>query len=579
MTPRYLSLLILWTTATIAPALGAESADEKFEQLSAEFLRTHFQQRPLDAVALGWHQYDGLFPRLDREALEAEVRRLAAFDERFARFRPSRLSPGHRLDLDALQPAIRAERWKFEVQRAPWANPMFYAGAVDVSLYLKRDWAPLPDRVRSMTAILGHAPAVMRAARANLAPVLARPFVETAIEIAEGSAAFIEKDVSAAAARVKDPALVSAFQSAASGAIAAHRDFATWLRTARLTNATASPALGTRGFRAMLRTERIGLSPDEVLAVGLREMRAEQARMREAAARIDPSLSPARVYEEISKEHPTAADLIPHARRTLEKARQFVADRRLMTIPTEVRARVEETLPPFRSTSTASMDTPGPFETRATQAYYYVTPVEPDWSSRQAEEWLRSLNRYTLEVVNIHEAYPGHYFQFARLNQTPLGAPSKIFTSYAFTEGWAHYCEQMMLEEGYGGGDPVVAAKYQVAQSSEALLRICRLCVAVRMHCHGMSVDQATRFIMENCYYEEKAARPEAMRGSFDPGYCFYTLGKLQLLKLRADWKAQEGDAFSLQRFHDEVLRHGAPEIRTLRERMLRDPRSWDRIL
>jgi uncharacterized protein (DUF885 family) len=226
------------------------------------------------------------------------------------------------------------------------------------------------------------------------------------------------------------------------------------------------------------------------------------------------------------------------------------------------------------------MDAPGPFETKATEAYYYVTPVEPEWDARKREEWLTAFNYYTTDVVTIHEAYPGHYVQYLHLQASDADKLDKTFGSYAFTEGWAHYCEQMALDEGFGRDQGEQAAlKYRLAQSDEALLRLCRLCASVMMHTQGMTVDQATKFFMDNCYYEEATARQEAERGTYDPGYCFYTIGKLQMLRLRDDWRAQEGMNFSLKKFHDEVLRRGAPPIRLLREIMLKDSSAWNRTL
>jgi len=248
---------------------------------------------------------------------------------------------------------------------------------------------------------------------------------------------------------------------------------------------------------------------------------------------------------------------------------------------------VKETPQYDRATSFASMDTPGPFEKRATEAFYYVTPVEPDWTEEQKEEWLTSFNYYTSDVISIHEAYPGHYVQFLHLNASNATRIEKIFGSYAFIEGWAHYCEQMMIDQGFGGPKKPPgteeelkrAAKYRMAQASEALLRLCRLCAAIKMHTQNMSVDDATKFFQENCYYEEKPAHAEAMRGTFDYGYLSYTLGKLQIMKLRDDYKAQQGDEFSLQKFHDEILKHGMPPIRLLREILLKDRAIWDQVL
>ncbi len=229
------------------------------------------------------------------------------------------------------------------------------------------------------------------------------------------------------------------------------------------------------------------------------------------------------------------------------------------------------------------MDTPGPFETKATEAYYYVTPVEPDWPPKQKEEWLTAFNYYTTDIVSVHEAYPGHYIQFLCLKASPATKIEKVFGSYAFIEGWAHYAEQMMVDEGFGAsGSPVPtlkAAKYRLAQTDEALLRICRLCVSIKMHCQGMTVDEATKFFQDNCYYEAKPARQEAVRGTFDPEYLYYTVGKLEIFKLREDYRKQEGANFSLQKFHDEMLRHGAPPIRLLREVMLKEPSIWAQVL
>jgi uncharacterized protein (DUF885 family) len=216
-----------------------------------------------------------------------------------------------------------------------------------------------------------------------------------------------------------------------------------------------------------------------------------------------------------------------------------------------------------------------------------VTPVEPSWPDTQKEEWLKQFNNYTTDVISIHEAYPGHYTQFLKLNASPVSRVGKIFGSYAFVEGWAHYTEKMMLDEGFGrtpaadgaGEDQVRAAKYRMAQLMESLLRLCRLCVSIKMHTENMSVDDATRFFMENCYYEEKPARQEALRGTYDPGYLNYTLGKLMILKLRDDYKAQEGDKFSLLKFHDQMLAHGMPQLRLLREIMLKDQAKWPEVL
>ncbi|HEY3250596.1 MAG TPA: DUF885 family protein, partial [Ignavibacteria bacterium] len=220
------------------------------------------------------------------------------------------------------------------------------------------------------------------------------------------------------------------------------------------------------------------------------------------------------------------------------------------------------------------------FETKAPEAYYYITPVENNWTEKQKDEWLTSFNYYTTDIVSIHEAYPGHYIQFLHLNSSPASKVQKIFGSYAFIEGWAHYTERMMVEEGFGRDkDSITAAKYKLAQLDESLLRLCRLCVSVKMHCERMSVEEATKFFMDNCYYERKPAEQEAIRGTFDPGYLNYSLGKFMILKLRDDYKKQEGSNYSLQKFHDKMLNSGMPPVPMLREILLKDKNIWNEIL
>ncbi|HET9801345.1 MAG TPA: DUF885 domain-containing protein, partial [Chthoniobacterales bacterium] len=329
----------------------------------------------------------------------------------------------------------------------------------------------------------------------------------------------------------------------------------------------------------------VDLPPEKVLEIGMDQLYKEQKAFVDAARKIDGDKTPREIFKDVQNEHPTPEGLLAEINKDLESIRKFVVTRKLVTIPSEVRARVKETPQYRRATSFASMDTPGAFEKRATDAYYYVTPPEADWPPTQKDEWLTAFNAYTADVVSIHEVYPGHYVQFLRLNASTATKVEKIFGSYAFIEGWAHYCEKLMVDEGYGTvanpseADAKRAAKYRMAQADEALLRLCRLCVAIKMHTQKMTVDEATRFFQDNCYYEEKPARAEAMRGTFDPGYLNYTLGKMEILKLRDDYKAQEGGNFSAQKFHNELLKHGMPPIRLLRELMLKDKSKWDDVL
>ena len=561
--------------------------DSTFQKLSDEYIAGYLDWRPGQGTALGWHQYDGKSTDLSWPSIEKEIGRLRRFDRLLDLVQTNELSRRNFYDFRILRSAIRKELFKFEDRDLYRQNPMTYAGAISVNIYIKRNFAPLRDRVRSLTEVLESAPAVMAAARANLAGDLAQPLVETAIEVAQGSATFLRKDLVEALKGFHEPAARTRFEQANHQAIQELEGYAAWLKEKRLPGAHQNYALGREKYAKMLREgELILLSPDKLLELGLAELKKEQKTFTDTAHRIDPARKAIEVFKDIQKDHPTEEGLIPDTRRNLEAIRRFLVEREIVTIPSSVRPLVEETPQFDRATSFASMETPGPFETKAKEAYYYVTPCEKEWPEPQKEEWLTAFNYYTTDVVSIHEAYPGHYLQFLSLNASSATRVEKIFDSYAFVEGWAHYTEKMMLDAGFGPNMPsrvaqptgVQAAKYRLAQSDEALLRLCRLCVSVQMHCKGMTVDGATRFFQQNCYYEEKPARQEAIRGTFDPEYLYYTLGKLQLLKLRRDFQIQEGAGFTLRRFHDAVLRYGMPPVRLLREVLLTNRNRWNEM-
>jgi len=569
-------------------SFAAETEDGEYEAVAEEYIKGYLGAHPLEGTALGLHEYDGKITDYSRLALDAELSRLRRFDDRLAKFDPGKLSPRQSIDLRILQAAVKKDLFEMQDMSVFERNPMVYASAADVNVYIKRNFAPLEDRVRSLVAIESQIPNILIAARTNLNEVVPKPYVELAIQIAKGSAEFLKKDLVAAIGNIKDEQLRGAFHEANRKGANALNDYAAWLEREKLPKASMDFALGEEKFgRFLAQTELVDLPPQKILEIGLEQLKTEQAAFAEAAKKIDPNKSPIEVFKQIQSEHPTPQNLIADVAKDLDKIRKYVVSQHLVSIPSEVRAKVKETPQYLRATSFASMDTPGPFEKRANEAYYYVTPAENDWPEKQKEEWLTAFNYYTSDVVSIHETYPGHYVQLLHLNTSPANKVEKIFASYAFVEGWAHYCEKMMLDEGYGSStnstpsedDVKRAAKYRMAQADEALLRLCRLCVSIKMHTHKMSLDEATKFFQENCYYEEKPARQEAMRGTFDPGVLNYTLGKLQILKLRDDYKAQQGDDFSLQKFHNEILNHGMPPIRLLREMMLKDQSKWDQVL
>jgi uncharacterized protein (DUF885 family) len=567
-------------------ALALQTQDQEYEAIAEEFIKGYFAARPLLATSMGLHEYDGKITDYSRLALDAELSRLKRFEDRLQKFELDKLSQRQSIDLRILQAAIRKEIFQREAMSIYERDPMVYARAADVNVYIKRNFAPLEDRAHNITMIELQVPNILIAARTNLDSALPKPYVELAIQIAKGSAAFLRGNLVNALADIKDERIRTEFLEANHRAAAALTDYAGWLERDKLPRATADFALGEEKFARLLKeTELVDLPPEKILEIGMEQLRKEQKAFAEAARRIDPNKSPLETFKEVQSEHPTPESLLADMNKDLESIRKFVVTRKLVTIPSEVRARVKETPQYRRATSFASMDTPGAFEKRAVDAYYYVTPPEDEWPQEQKDQWLTAFNFYTADVVSIHEVYPGHYVQFLSLNASTASKVEKIFGSYAFIEGWAHYCEKMMVDQGYGRvanpseADEKRAAKYRLAQADEALLRLCRLCVAIKMHTQKMTVEEATGFFQENCYYEEKPARSEAMRGTFDPGYLNYTLGKLEILKLRDDYKVQESDRFSAQKFHNELLNHGMPPIRLLRELMLKDKSKWDEVL
>ena len=271
------------------------------------------------------------------------------------------------------------------------------------------------------------------------------------------------------------------------------------------------------------------------------------------------------MYADLGKQHPPADKLVATAQNDLIALRAFVERKHLVTLPPEFDVRVAETPSFNRQTSFASMNTPGAFERVATQAYYYVTPPDPAWTPAQQEQHLAFYNDYLLPVVSAHEVMPGHYVNFVLHKYQRLSIVRALSGNPSYSEGWAHYDEQMMVDEGWGEGDPRV----RLAQLQAALQREARYLVGLREHTQGMTVDQGARFFQDNAFMTEIQARREALRGTQDPLYGYYTLGKLEILKLRADYRKKLGGAYTLQKFHDAFLAHGNPPIAVVRKLLL----------
>jgi len=425
----FLGLIIVGCSRPpLSPQSTGEDANTAFARLADEYVAGYLAWRPQTGTALGFHQYDGKLTDYSQPSLDAELARLKRFDQRLAGLDTNRLTRQAFYDYRILRGSIQREIFGFEDMQVYSLNPMTYAGALDVNIYIKRNFAPLEDRVRSITAILNQAPQVTASARGNLAESLPRPQVETAIEQADGVAEFLTKDLVAALKDVKNERLMTEFDAANARAVSEMRGFVSCLKEQKLPKANDDYALGREKYQKLLEYgEMVTLTPEQLLEIGMRELARMQAAFAKAANTIDPGNKPIDVFRAIQKDHPTEQSLIPDTARDLDLIRQFVIDRQIVTLPSNVWAQVTETPQYLRATSFASMDTPGPFETKATEAYYYVTPVEPNWPPAQKEEWLTAFNYYTTDIVSIHEAYPGHYVQFLCLNASkPESIVSRI---------------------------------------------------------------------------------------------------------------------------------------------------------
>ncbi|MGA7273589.1 MAG: DUF885 family protein, partial [Candidatus Udaeobacter sp.] len=366
---KLLLLIFLLTLCFSRVALAAQAEDAEYDAVAEEYIKTYLAAHPLEGTALGLHEYDGKISDYSRLALDAELNRLQRFDDRLKKFDPTKLSARQSIDLRILQTAVKKDLFEMQDMSIFERNPMVYARAADVNVYIKRNFAPLEDRVRSLVAIESQIPNILIAARTNLNEQLPKPFVELAIQIAKGSADFLKKDLVAAVGGLKDEQLRVAFPEANRKAANALNDYAAWLEREKLPKASLDFALGEEKFgRFLAQTELVDLPPQKVLEIGMAQLKAEQDAFAEAAKKIDPNKSPIEVFKQIQSEHPAPDKLISDVGKDLDKIRKYVLNRHLVSIPSEVRAKVKETPQYQRATSFASMDTPGPFEKRATEA-------------------------------------------------------------------------------------------------------------------------------------------------------------------------------------------------------------------
>ena len=548
--------------------MAQQEMDTAFQKLSQRLIKEHWDFYPTAGSRIGRHKYDGRLPDLSPSQNKRREEELRRGISELRALGANGLDETGRLSYQIMELFLRRELFTFNDLKPLENNPMRYTGYLNVSGYIRRDYAPLEDRIRSATSAMKQAPDFLEVLDKALSDRISSHVVDISVESYSGMARFYRVDLANAATGVTDPEIVTEFNRARETAAVALDSFVERLKR-RGASGPDGFAIGAELYSGMLATgEGLDAPLSRIAAIGQASLDVNLARIKDLAQSIAPGRSVSEIVEEIGRNHPQAQQLIPETQSMLEDIRQSLIDFDVITVPSEDRCQVIET-PTYMRYAFAAMDSAGALETRATESFYYVTPVEDDWTDKQAEEWLSNFNYDTLKIISVHEVYPGHFVHHLHNRYgRELPLVNRVATAYSFTEGWAHYTEQMILETGYGEGQP----KLLLTQLLESLVRNCRYMCSLRMHTEGMTLNEATKFFMENAYMAELPARREALRGTFDPGYLNYTLGKLMILKLREDYQREQGGAYNLKEFHDRLLSFGGPALPLLRPILLMNP-------
>ena len=550
--------------------LGAgPTGDQRLAALSQKYFEEEWAFSPESATRAGVHDHDGELQRVTPEAFADEIARLHATLSDVAAIAPADLTLDGTIDRQELESDIEGSLFTLEARPAWRDSPDYYVniGSQGVFGLMAREFAPPAQRLASVVARERQIPAMLHQAQSNLVPSdVPAISAQVAMLDAQGAAHFLAHDVPPAFASVEDPKLLADFKASTAEAADAYTQYDAFLKSSVVPHAHASFAIGAKAYEYLETLQNVEDIPlPKLLAIGEANLAKDKAAFIATAHVIDPDASPQTVADRLKADHPDADALLSTAQTDLADLVSFIKAKHIIDLPDAPLAKVVPTPAFERQFTFASMDAPGPLETKATEAYYNVTPVEPTWSKAQAEEHLGFYNRYQIMVISSHEAYPGHYVNYLFNKQEKLSLIRQLEWNPAFGEGWAHYDEQMMVDEGLGNGDP----RYRLAQLTGALLRDGRYVVGIKEHTQGMTIDEATKFLMDNAFVGREPAYREAVRGTQDPLYGYYTLGKLMLLKLRADYKAKMGDRFDLASFHDALLSHGDPPIYYLRRLLL----------
>ena len=543
-------------------------ASEPLSHFVDDLLGYLHETHPTHATLDGVHTHDDLLEDVSRHAIDSEARALAGYLRRLDEITREGLTPIETLEHRMLTSHLQGRMFELEAVRTWERNPQFYSDLLASSLAGQTLFthAPAAERARRVLSKLRQAPRLIQAARDNIRepPGI---FVKVGIETMRGALKFIDEELPRAFADVDDLHLLGDLADAQMEASHAVGAYVQYLETEVAPKARASFRLGRDKFEQKLRLEEgVPIPVDRLLAIAERELHATQDAFRSLAGKMNGG-DPLETWAKTKAKHPKPGELVTVGREQLDELATFLERQSLITLPPGEPIAVAPT-PDFYRWSFASMWTPGPFEVKPTRAYYYLTDVDPSWPPDRQDEHLRDYNYPTLWSISIHEVYPGHFLHYQHLRRVESKTRKSIlFAPASFVEGWAHYCEQMMIEAGFGRRDYGIA----LGQLAESLIRLVRFIVCIKLHAEDMSVEQGVRYFRDEAFMEESSARREAERGTFDPTYLVYTVGKLMLLKLRQDVKQQQGKAFSLRTFHDTLLAQGTAPFWLHRQLMLGD--------
>ena len=532
-----------------------------FPAIKADFYAAYLRAHPGTASWLGLHDYDGRLPDVSAQAIQARAAALKRTRDDLQAVKPHTLGKLERVERAVILLEIRSELFKLETLRQPQRNPLYYGGSLGVSRYVTRDYAPLSQRAQAIVATAQAMPGFLAHARENLSAALPKPWVETALLQINGHIKFVTTDVRTALAPLRATPDWSHIDAALSQLIAAYEQHQRFLNQ-KLTTANQNYALGRDTFYAMLaQTQGVRISPHKLAHIANADLERNWQAIVLAAQKIDPNKTTTEVVAQVLADKPDSDRVIAEATEQAGRMRAFLLQNNIVSIPSEDVAIVKET-PPFMRWNFAFLDGAGPFETKPLPSFYYITPPNPAWPQEQQREYIPG--KTDLLATTIHELWPGHFLHSLhskRIQSKIL----KSFWNYATGEGWAHYTEEMMWNQGIEDRDPRV----HIGQLIAALLRNVRFVSAIGLHTNGMTIDESERLFRDKAFQDPANARQQAIRGTRDPMYLSYTLGKLMIKKLRKDWKAAQGAAYSLRAFHDTFLSYGAAPIPVIRNAML----------